>query len=191
MQRQELGPGLRRGDGNREYPENAMHSIALLLALAAVPAAPAPPPNAPTCDAPEHRQFDFWVGEWSVVGKKAGKVVGHSRIESALGGCLIVETWTGGAQSRSLNLYNRDLGAWEQFWVDSQGNRLQLQGGLRDGAMVLETPPLPDGTAPRRRDRITWTPDAQGRVRQVWTVSVDGGEWAVQFDGLYSREPGR
>jgi hypothetical protein len=167
-------------------------AFTFLLATAVAPAAsPTPaPPAAPACDAPEHRQFDFWVGDWSVVGKKAGKVVGHSRIESALGGCLIIETWRGGADSKSLNLYNRSLGAWEQFWVDSQGNRLQLQGGLRDGAMVLETPPNPDGSARHRHDRITWSADAQGRVRQLWETSIEGGEWAVQFDGLYTREVG-
>jgi hypothetical protein len=169
-----------------------MASIALplLLALATAPA-PAPP-AAPTCAAPEHRQFDFWIGEWTVVGKKAGKQVGESRITSAAAGCAIVEEWTspGGADSRSLNLYNRNLGAWEQFWVDSQGNRLQLQGGLRDGAMVLETPPNADGTRPRRHDRITWSADAEGRVRQLWETSIDGGEWSVQFDGLYTRKVG-
>jgi hypothetical protein len=53
--------------------------------------------------------------------------------------------------------------------------------------MVLETPPLADGTRPRRHDRITWTADAQGRVRQLWETAIDGGEWAVQFDGLYTR----
>jgi hypothetical protein len=164
-------------------------AYALLLAGAvAAPATPAPPP-APTCDAPEHRQFDFWLGEWSVVGQKVGKVVGQSRITSSVAGCVIVEQWTGtgGNTSQSLNLYNRSLGAWEQFWVDSQGNRLQLQGGLRDGAMVLETPPNPDGSARHRHDRITWSADAQGRVRQLWETSIDGGDWAVQFDGLYSR----
>jgi hypothetical protein len=166
-----------------------MHSIALLLALATAPTAAPPPASA--CDAAEHHQFDFWIGDWSVVGKKAGKVVGHSRISTAAAGCVIVEEWTApGADSRSLNLYNRNLGAWEQFWVDSQGNRLQLQGGLHDGAMVLETPPNADGSTLHRHDRITWSADAQGRVRQLWETSIDGGEWAVQFDGLYSREVG-
>ena len=174
-----------------------MHSLALLLALATAPTAPiaapvAAPPAAPTCDAPEHRQFDFWIGEWSVVGQKVGKVVGHSRISAAVAGCVVVEQWTGtgGSTSQSLNLYNRSLGAWEQFWVDSQGNRLQLQGGLKDGAMVLETPPNPDGSARHRHDRITWSSDAQGRVRQLWETSIDGGDWAVQFDGLYTRVVG-
>ena len=26
----------------------------------------APPPAPPTCEAPEHAEFDFWVGEWDV-----------------------------------------------------------------------------------------------------------------------------
>jgi len=171
-----------------------MHPLALplLLALATAPTPPPAPPAAPACEAAEHHQFDFWLGEWSVVGQKVGKVVDHSRITSAVAGCVIVEQWTGlgGNTSQSLNLYNRNLGKWEQFWVDSQGNRLQLQGTLRDGAMVLETPPLPDGTFPRRHDRITWSVDANGRVRQLWEVSVDGGEWATQFDGLYTRVVG-
>jgi hypothetical protein len=171
-----------------------MQSIALLFALATAPvaAAPAAPPAAPNCDAAEHHQFDFWIGQWSVVGKKAGKVVGHSRITTAAAGCVIVEEWssTAGADSRSLNLYNRNLGAWEQFWVDSQGNRLQLKGGLRDGSMVLETPPNTDGSPLHRHDRITWSADAEGRVRQLWETSIDGGEWATQFDGLYTRVAG-
>jgi hypothetical protein len=37
------------------------------------PAVAAPKP--PACIAPEHRQFDFWLGEWEVRGP-AGKLVG-------------------------------------------------------------------------------------------------------------------
>lgn len=45
------------------------------------------PSGPPTCDAPEHRQLDFWVGSWDVTmrGKEAGTNV-VTREES---GCLI------------------------------------------------------------------------------------------------------
>jgi hypothetical protein len=36
--------------------------------------------------------------------------------------------------------------------------------------------------------RITWTPVADGQVRQLWEASRDGGAtWSVVFDGLYAR----
>ena len=38
-------------------------------------------------------------------------------------------------------------------------------------------------------DRITWTPEDDGTVRQVWEVSTDAGEsWSVIFDGRYQRK---
>ena len=34
---------------------------------------------APPCDAPEFRQFDFWLGEWTVT-KPDGQLAGTNRI---------------------------------------------------------------------------------------------------------------
>ena len=39
----------------------------------------------------------------------------------------------------------------------------------------------------RTRHRITWTPDADGSVRQLWESTNDKGEWTVAFDGRYTR----
>ncbi len=152
-----------------------------------------PSPRPPPCAAPEHRQFDFWLGEWDVFGPQ-DKVVGHSRIESILNGCVIAEHWTSGGNppgagdGKSFNAYNAQTRQWEQFWVDAQGGRLILAGGLRNGAMVLEgTQPLADTkTGKHQRERITWTPLPDGSVRQLWESSVDdGGSWTVAFDGNY------
>jgi hypothetical protein len=39
------------------------------------------------------------------------------------------------------------------------------------------------------RQRVTWTPQPDGRVRQLWESSSDGGRtWTVVFDGLYARQ---
>jgi hypothetical protein len=165
-------------------------ALAILLALAGSAPAFAEAAPMPDCSAPEHRQFDFWIGHWAVTAN--GKPAGDSRIESILEGCAVQETWSGasGYRGKSLNLYNRALGQWEQFWVDSTGGRLVLRGGLRDGAMVLEgTAEQPDAkTGVVRRDRVTWTPNADGTVRQLWEKSEDdGATWSVEFDGLYAR----
>jgi hypothetical protein len=160
------------------------------------PAAPAAAPTPAPCSAPERRQFDFWLGAWDVTGPK-GKVVGHSRIESILGGCTIAEHWSsttgdGANDGKSYNLYNADLKRWEQFWVDASGSRLMLSGGLVDGKMVLEgRQDLPAKDGVHRRERITWTPNADGSVRQLWEASSDEGKsWTVAFDGLYRHPAG-
>jgi len=161
-------------------------------------ATPTPTPAAATpaaapCSKPERRAFDFWLGEWEVTGPK-GKVVGHSRIESILGGCSIAEHWSsatgnGANDGKSYNIYNADLKRWEQFWVDASGSRLMLVGGIVDGKMVLEgRQDLPAADGVHQRERITWTPNADGSVRQLWESSKDDGKnWAVAFDGLYKR----
>jgi hypothetical protein len=165
----------------------------LILALGILASSPvvlaqtaSPPPPPPGCTAAENHQFDFWLGHWFVVGK-AGKVAGDSRIEAILDGCGVRETWTGasGSNGTSLNLYNRSNGHWEQYWIDNAGNRLLLRGGLRDGAMVMESVEADGGPSTQR---VTWTPNADGTVRQHWEASTDGGKtWATQFDGMYSR----
>ena len=162
------------------------------LLLAATPAfaqqAAKPPPP---CMSEQHRQFDFWVGEWDV-SDPAGKPAGRSRIESRLGQCVVHEHWfgAGGTVGESFNIHNADSGQWEQFWVDNGGNRLHLKGGLVGKAMVLEgvrdKPSAQTGLT--QRERITWTPNADGSVRQLWETSADDGKrWATSFDGLYRK----
>ncbi len=151
---------------------------------------PAPTP-APSCAAQEHRQFDFWIGVWRVE-DAGGRFQGTNRIEPILGGCVLQESWSGagGSRGHSFNIYSKGRGRWHQTWVDGQGLLLLLDGGLVDGSMVLEgTTTAGDGAAVRHR--ISWTPLADGRVRQHWQSSRDGGTtWSDAFDGYYSRMPG-
>jgi hypothetical protein len=38
-------------------------------------------------------------------------------------------------------------------------------------------------------NRISWTPQAEGTVRQHWETSTDGGKsWTTAFDGRYARK---
>lgn len=165
---------------------NLPRLISLLLLATAVSAQqPAAQPPAPPA---ESAQFDFWVGEWEVTGK-AGKVVGHSRIEKMAGGWGLLENWESpGAPGKSLNAWNLAQKCWQQFWVGSGGGILELRGGLdAQGRMVLqgESPSPRGGT---QLNRITWTPNPDGTVRQFWETSADAGAtWQPSFDGLYRR----
>jgi hypothetical protein len=136
-------------------------------------------------------EFDFWIGEWDVFGPK-GKQLGTNSISGLFGTGAIGEHWrgVGGVEGRSLNSYDTARECWHQTWVDSGGMTLLLDGGLRDGAMVLQgEAPAEDDPSRRDRQRITWTPSHGGdEIRQHWEVSADdGATWQTAFDGYYRR----
>ena len=158
-------------------------ALATMLSTLQAPAAPPRP-----CSTPLQRQFDFWIGTWDVT-DPAGKFAGTNRIEPADGGCVLTESWSsarGGYTGRSLNSVGND-GRWRQTWVDSSGLRLELVGGVVDGKMVLEgeTPATGAGALPVK-NRITWSPEPERRLRQHWETSADGGKtYTTAFDGMY------
>ena len=138
------------------------------------------------CGAPEHHQFDFWIGEWEVR-SPGGKLLGHNSIRPIAGSCGLLEDWRGegGSAGMSINTWDADRNAWTQRWVGA-GATLWLEGEFDGERMTLSGR---RGT-PRGEvlDRITWTPLADGGVRQHWEVSADGGEtWKDLFVGIYSR----
>lgn len=142
------------------------------------------------CTAPEHRQFDFWLGRWEVF-TPDGQRAGENRIEAVAGACALLESWQGrgGFTGHSLNGYDAQTKQWHQHWVDSQGSRLVLAGAWNGRAMVLSSDaPHPELPGRRRLERISWLPGADGSVRQHWERSDDGGRtWATVFDGKYQR----
>lgn len=141
----------------------------------------------------EHRQFDFWIGTWDVYGADGG-IVGHSWIEPVSDGCGLSERWEGMRGSRGVSYNGWDPGSrqWRQFWVgNTSGDVLYLQGGIVGGSMVLQgVRPSAASGAPQLQ-RISWTPNADGTVRQHWQTSDDdGANWTTVFDGLYRRKTG-
>ena len=115
--------------------------LALVLLFAGTNGATAQSaPAEPPCGSAEHRQFDFWVGEWDVFATGTSKQVATSRIEKLHGGCTIRENW-------------------------------DLLGQGKD-ALV----------------RMTYSPSAEGNVRQIGEQSVDFGKtWQPSFDFTYKR----
>ena len=163
-------------------------ALTFVLSTLATPARAQGPQG---CVAPEYRQFDFWIGEWTVATPE-GKAAGTSRIERILGGCVLQEHWSSsnGGDGTSLNMWNAADGRWHQVWMDAGGNMLELAGQLEGTRMVLSgIHPTPGKPGVLTTERITWTPLEGGSVRQFWESSTDGGKtWAAQFDGLYVRK---
>lgn len=160
----------------------------LLFVLAGPVSAQDAPAPTPPCSSDEHRQFDFWVGDWEV--KNAdGTAAGANRIEKILNDCVLLENWEGasGSVGKSFNMYYARDETWRQTWVDGNGGRLDLTGGL-DGDDIVLTGETPGQDGATTLHEIRWSPLADGRVRQHWRSSTDGGAtWQDAFLGFYSR----
>jgi hypothetical protein len=146
--------------------------------------------NARPCDYDARfREFDFWIGEWTV--RTPGNVpAGENGITREEQGCLLLERWrgVGGGTGTSMNYFDPMAGQWVQNWVGS-GVVIDIRGGLEAGAMRLtgRVHYLANGeTWPFRG---TWTPLPDGRVRQFFEESRDdGATWVPWFDGYYTRK---
>lgn len=155
--------------------------LALSLALSSADTV-----TVPACAAEPYRAFDFWIGTWDVR-DTSGTVRARSVITRRNGGCTIHEDYTTltGYTGQSINAYDASRQRWHQTWSDIGGLVLYLDGSSPEaGVMRLE------GTRRDQQgelmDRITWTRLPDGRVRQLWENSRDGGgTWTRAFDGFY------
>lgn len=172
-----------------EHPQGEFGMLASVFALALVQTQPVtpPPPSPPACAAPEHRQFDFWVGEWSVTPTGKDQVVASSVIEKLYGGCAIRENWMPLRGSAGGSLNNYVDGRWRQTWVDASNSRVDFVGGLVAGKMVLvgEWKGVL-GVGKDATIRMTYSRNADGSVRQHGEFSTDYGvTWSTNFDFTY------
>jgi hypothetical protein len=136
------------------------------------------PEIAPQCSEPEFRQFDFWLGSWSVTNK--GKNAGSNRILAHSKGCVLLEFWkpAQGPTGVSMNFFDPLDKQWKQFWVSPGGN-LNLSGAYSEGAMTLT----------QTGNRIVWRAQSDGTVTQDWDTSSDKGKtWKPAFHGVYQRQ---
>lgn len=146
-------------------------------------------PSTPPCQSPEYRQMDFWIGDWEVF-DPSGQLVGTNRIDQILGTCVLMENWVGkgGSVGHSFNIYNRQTQRWEQTWVDNSGAAIYFHGSWKEDHMDYRS----ESTARDGKPvlfQMTFTPQENGDVRQLWTASRDGGDsWNTLFDGTYRKK---
>lgn len=143
----------------------------------------------PCMATPEHRQFDFWIGEWNVLTPQ-GQLAGTNSVQRVVDGCVIFENWTGsqGGNGKSFNYYDRNDRKWHQLWVGSGGGAVNFSGEFKDGAMRYEAvSAAANGT--KTLQRMTFFKLEGDKVRQLWETSTDDGKsWTVAFDGMYIKK---
>lgn len=134
-------------------------------------------------------EFDFWIGDW-VVHMADGSLAGHNTIVSDEKHCVLLENWRGaaGGTGKSINYFDQSSAEWVQIWNSAYGTQIDIRGGLTDQGMLLtgQIHTVADGiSAPFRG---LWTLLDDGRVRQFFEQSNDGGKtWVPWFEGVYSR----
>jgi hypothetical protein len=157
-------------------------------AQSSTPASSSPTPPL-ACASSAHQAFDFWLGVWEVTASGQDKPSAINKISRGHGGCVIREDYrtTGGYTGMSMSFYDMKRKTWHQTWMGADGGALYIEGGLNEsGAMVLSNRNTPYYTEGSPVNRVTWTPNEDGSVRQHWQSSKDSGKtWATVFDGLY------
>ncbi len=130
---------------------------------------------------PQYRGMDFWLGDWDVR-NAAGGLAGTSHVELILDKCIVFENWTGtyGDEGKSFNHFDTNLKKWVEYYVGNRAGTMWT-GAVSSGAVVFESG---SGSA---RQRMTFTPLADGRVHQLFETSADGLTWTPTTDLYYSR----
>jgi ketosteroid isomerase-like protein len=153
--------------------------------LNAVPVSPVQSP-APSCVAPESRQFDFWVGDWDAYDVDSPTTVAaRTRVDRMLDGCVLTEDYQGtnGLKGQSFTMYDASRKVWHQSWVTNRGQLLVIEGGLQAGEMVLSG--VDHAAGEQTLVRGTWKP-VDGGVRETAVTSADSGKtWKPWFDILF------
>jgi len=145
------------------------------------------------CADPQHKQFDFWVGEWNLTwpGDKQGEVVhGTNSIKRILDGCVVQENFSGGdsmhLRGMSLSTYDLESNRWKQTWVDNEGGYLDFIGDFSNGQMILQREAVRNGE--KILQRMVWKNISAHELDWSWESSADGGRtWQVNWPIHYKR----
>ena len=135
------------------------------------------------------QDFNFWVGEWDVH-LANGTPAGSNIIEPIERGCALTEHWTSasGGTGMSVNYLDKANDEWVQIWNAEGGSQIIIRGGLTGDGMAMQGYINYVGNGTTAPFRALWTPLPDGRVRQYFEQSNDGGNtWVPWFEGFYTR----
>lgn len=147
------------------------------------------PPGA-GCTDPVYRQLDFKIGEFEVTGI-GGEPAGKSKVESVLGGCLLVEHWRGAISGygRAHMFFDKSDQLWRLVYVTDDGATMYLSGKFQGDTLILTGENDLDGMVGLHR--MSFSPLPDGENKQNWELSSDkGATWNVIHVGSYRRVAG-
>jgi len=136
------------------------------------------------------QDFDFWIGEWDVH-LANGTLAGSNIVKPVERSCALTEHWTNAnsGTGMSINYLDKASNEWVQVWHGEDGSQIIIRGGLTDDGMALAGYINYVGNGTTAPFRGLWTPLPDGRVRQYFEQSNDGGStWVPWFEGFYTRK---
>jgi hypothetical protein len=167
--------------------------LPIVVILAAISAAYGQ--DAGACSENESRQFDFWIGEWSIkqrILKADGtwfEAEARTSVAPALDGCVLVENWNGDVlffwegmkkaetiKGFSVRSYDRHSQKWVINWMDTRNPRFNaFEGNFKDGkGEFFRTISADDGT--ETIARIVFSEIARSSVHWELAISSDEGK---------------
>ena len=137
-------------------------------------------------DSNPENQFDFWLGEWSVIWGEDGKGTNH--IERILDGKIIQENFIApDLHGMSVSSYDPERGLWCQTWVDNNGTYLDFTGKFEDNRMILSRDALVKGKTCKQR--MVWYDIQENRLEWNWERSDNNGKsWRALWQIHYTRK---
>ena len=142
------------------------------------------------CATEQHKQFDFWVGDWNVYNTQ-GKLIGTNKILKMHNRCVMQENWeskTSPNKGTSYNYYDLSDKTWNQVWVDNSGYSLVLKGNYSGKSMVMKSS-LVSSKNGDYYNKLTWTKNNDGSVTQLWEfVDAQGKVIREAFRGIYKKK---
>jgi Protein of unknown function (DUF1579) len=154
----------------------------------------------PQCSTPEHRQMDFWLGDWDALvrsPKAPGseewlEARGSNHITRGDNGCSVVEDfhaagpsqpWTG----RSVSQFSPRQGKWRQTWVDESNAYLAFTGGPEGKDFALYGEAFAQKGVERQM-RMVFSNIRADAFSWRWEATTDGGKtWSPQILIEYTR----
>ncbi|MBI4748107.1 MAG: fibronectin type III domain-containing protein [Acidobacteria bacterium] len=139
------------------------------------------------------RDFDFWVGKWTV-DIAGSNVPGLSNIRSfGLGGGLaILEDYNQGSyRGTSVSVFSLKNNQWHQFWYDNgeQALLLEIDGNLENGMMDLEGEYDDNNSSRRLYSRLRYFNIKGDTFSQHFDVSPDGGKtFQTTYNAFYTKQ---
>lgn len=150
----------------------------------------------PSCTTPQHQQFDFWLGTWTVRWTNADKTTGAgtNRIRKTHNGCVIVEEFDGAPgtplKGTSVSVFDRPSQTWRQTWVDNTGAYLAFEGGWsgegNEGRMTLARKAVVNGQPVM--NRMVFRDIGKNALVWDWQRSLDDSKtWTTTWQINYER----
>lgn len=129
------------------------------------------------------RQFDFFLGSWTVIGDDTFAGGGEVSTYGLGGGIAVLQSLESndGYELSAVAVYHPQDRIWNYVSLDSDALHIDVSGGQRSGRMVLEGIMTGPDDAPGTKARLTFDRPNDREVTQTLEVSVDdGATWTVR-----------